>query len=201
LEKLTKEREKLKCSHDDLVQRYENISIEQTSYTNALSCVAQLEKGNTIEKLNLENLALHERHDMLLCSHNEFMDSHIMLKMAHEVVLTNLKMLMKIMDFAPSRKMAIKKDESKRQVHCKDKHIICYNCSEKGHLFKVCSKGKTPKPNWSIHSYMLMRPKFDSCARKVMGSPHSRTKAICVLKSLFANLEVPIKRWVPKYTC
>jgi hypothetical protein len=46
---------------------------------------------DTIEKLNLENLALHERHDMLVCSHNKFMDSHIMLKMAHEVVLTNLK--------------------------------------------------------------------------------------------------------------
>jgi hypothetical protein len=96
LEKLTKEHEKLKCSHDDLVQRYENISIEQTSYTNDLSCAAQLEKENTmlkdiIEKLNLENLALHERHDMLVCSHNKFMDSHIMLEMALEVVLTNLK--------------------------------------------------------------------------------------------------------------
>jgi hypothetical protein len=32
LEKLTKEHEKLKCSHDDLVQRYEHIPIEQTSY-------------------------------------------------------------------------------------------------------------------------------------------------------------------------
>jgi hypothetical protein len=28
---------------------------------------------------------------MLVCSHNKCMDSHIMLKMAHEVVLTNLK--------------------------------------------------------------------------------------------------------------
>jgi TRAP-type C4-dicarboxylate transport system substrate-binding protein len=44
LEKLTKEHEKLKCSHDDLVQRYEKISIEQTSTSNVLSCVAQLEK-------------------------------------------------------------------------------------------------------------------------------------------------------------
>jgi ribosomal protein L32E len=49
LEKLTKEREKLKCSHDDLVQRYKNISIEQTSTSNVLSCVSQLEKENTIE--------------------------------------------------------------------------------------------------------------------------------------------------------
>jgi hypothetical protein len=27
-----------------------------------------------------------------VCSHNKFMDSHIMLEMAHEVVLTNLKL-------------------------------------------------------------------------------------------------------------
>jgi hypothetical protein len=46
---------------------------------------------NTIEKLNIENLALQEKHDMLVCSHNKFMDSHIMLEMTHEVVLTNLK--------------------------------------------------------------------------------------------------------------
>ena len=359
LEKLTKEHEKLKCSHDDLVQRYEKISIEQTSTSNALSCVAQLEKENTmlkntIEKLNIENLALQEKHDMLVCSHNKFMDSHIMLEMAHEVVLTNLKSYqphictctqietilscankccsqesqssieleisgisdisitqenkelkeevgrlrrsltllkgkchaqpsqdnrdnmvkklekgttvactkplqkntklskkgmskihgekinahmicsnnvpmcfnkerskrsdrrcygckekgheidscphMKNQDLARSRKMTIKKDESKRQMHCKDKHRICYNCREKGHLFKVCPKGKTPKPNLSIHSNMLRRPKFDSCARKVMSSPHSRTKAIWVPKSLLANLDGPIMRWVPKCT-
>jgi hypothetical protein len=107
---------------------------------------------------------------------------------------------MKNQDLARSRKMTIKKDESKRQMHCKDKHRICYNCREKGHLFKVCPKGKISKPNLSIHSDMLRRPKFDSCARKVMSSPHSRTKAIWVPKSLLANLGGPIMRWVPKCT-
>jgi hypothetical protein len=48
---------------------------------------------------------------------------------------------MKIMDFAPSRKMTIKKDESKTQLHCKDKHHICYNCREKGNLFNDCPMG------------------------------------------------------------
>jgi hypothetical protein len=38
---------------------------------------------------------------------------------------------MKNQDLAQSRKMTIKKDESKRQMHCKDKHHICYNCREK----------------------------------------------------------------------
>jgi hypothetical protein len=66
----------------------------------------------------------------------------------------------------------------------------------KGHLFKVCPKGKNPKPNLSIHSNMLRKYKFDSCARKVMSSPHSRTKAIWVPKSSLANLEGPIMRCV-----
>jgi hypothetical protein len=96
LEKLNKEHEKLKCSHDDLVQRYEEISIEQIKVVNHSSYIAQLENKNamlknTIEKLNIENLALQGKHDMLVCSHNKFMDSHIMLYMTHEVVLTNLK--------------------------------------------------------------------------------------------------------------
>jgi hypothetical protein len=96
LEKLTKEHEKLKCSHDDLVQRYEDFSIEQIKVVNHSSYIAQLENKNAmfknmIERLNIENLALQEKHDMLVCSRNKFMDSHIMLEMAHEVVLTNLK--------------------------------------------------------------------------------------------------------------
>jgi hypothetical protein len=66
LEKLTKEHEKLKCSHDDLVQRYEDISIEQIRAVNHSSYIAQLENKNvmlknTIEKLNIENLALQEK--------------------------------------------------------------------------------------------------------------------------------------------
>jgi hypothetical protein len=39
-DELTKEHEELKCSHVDLVQRYETISIEQD---NALYCIAQLQ--------------------------------------------------------------------------------------------------------------------------------------------------------------
>jgi hypothetical protein len=93
---LTKEHEKLKCSHDDLVQRYEDISIEKIKDVNHSSYIAQLENKNamfknTIERLNIENLALQGKHDMLVCSHKKLMDSHIMLEMAHEVVLTNLK--------------------------------------------------------------------------------------------------------------
>jgi hypothetical protein len=47
LEELTKEHEELKCSHVNLVYRYETISIEQD---NSLLCVAQLVNRNTLLK-------------------------------------------------------------------------------------------------------------------------------------------------------
>jgi hypothetical protein len=52
LEELTKEPEELKCSHVDLVQRYEIISIEQD---NSLSCIAQLVTKNTLLKDHVES--------------------------------------------------------------------------------------------------------------------------------------------------
>jgi hypothetical protein len=92
-DELTKEHEELKCYHVDLVQRYETISIEQG---NSLFCIAQLVNKNAllkdqVEKLKIENLAFQEKHDMLLCSHKNLMDDHIMLNNAHEVVIENLK--------------------------------------------------------------------------------------------------------------
>jgi hypothetical protein len=92
-DELTKEHEELKCSHVDLVQRYETISIEQD---NALHCIAQLVNRNTllkdqVEKLKVENLAFQEKYDMLLCSHENLRDDHIILNIAHEVVIENLK--------------------------------------------------------------------------------------------------------------
>jgi uncharacterized small protein (DUF1192 family) len=86
LEELTKEHEELKCSHVDLVQRYETISIEQD---NSLLCVAQLVNRNTslkdqVERLKIENLSFQDKHDMLLCSHENLMDDHIMLNIAQQ---------------------------------------------------------------------------------------------------------------------
>jgi hypothetical protein len=90
---LTKEHEELKCSHVDLVQRYETISIEQD---NSLHCIAQLVNRNAllkdqVEKLKFENLAFQEKYDMLLCSYENLMDDHVILNIAHEVVIENLK--------------------------------------------------------------------------------------------------------------
>jgi hypothetical protein len=44
-----------------------------------------------VERLKIEKLAIQEKHDMLLCSHENLMNDHIMLDIAHEVVIENLK--------------------------------------------------------------------------------------------------------------
>ena len=95
LEKMTKEHEELKCSHDNLVQRYESILFEQRNNHDVLSNAAQLKTENSmlksqVEMINLEKLALSEKYDMLSYSHNELVDDHIMLNVAHEVVIANL---------------------------------------------------------------------------------------------------------------
>ena len=95
LEKMTKEHEELKCSHDNLVQRYESVLFEQRNNHDVLSDVAQLKTENSmlksqVEMINLEKIALSEKYDMLSYSHNELVDDHIMLDVAHEVVIANL---------------------------------------------------------------------------------------------------------------
>jgi hypothetical protein len=52
-DELTKEHKELKCSHVDLVQRYETISIEQD---NSLHCIAQLVNRNALLKDQMEKL-------------------------------------------------------------------------------------------------------------------------------------------------
>jgi hypothetical protein len=92
-DELTKEHKELKCSHVDFIQRYETISIEQD---NSLHCIAQLINRNALlkdqmEKLKIENLAFQEKYDMLLYPNENLMDNHIILNIAHEVVIENLK--------------------------------------------------------------------------------------------------------------
>jgi hypothetical protein len=70
LEKMTKEHEELKCSHDNLVQWYESVLFEQRNNHDVLSDVAQLKTENSmlksqVETINLEKIALSEKYDML----------------------------------------------------------------------------------------------------------------------------------------
>ena len=59
--------------------------------------------------------------------------------------------------------------------------------------------GNTPKLNSLINSNLLTRPKNDTCARKVIGSPRTSTKAIWVPESLVTNLDGANIVWVPNY--
>jgi hypothetical protein len=95
LEKMTKEHEELRCSHDDLVELYDSFLIEQRYNDDALSCVAQLKIENAmlerqVELLNHDKLALTEKYDMLSYYHDNLLDRHIMLDVAHEVVIASL---------------------------------------------------------------------------------------------------------------
>jgi hypothetical protein len=47
-----------------------------------------------VEKLKFENITLLDKHDMLLCPHEKLMNNHIMLDIAHEVVITSLNSLL-----------------------------------------------------------------------------------------------------------
>jgi hypothetical protein len=92
---MTKEHEELRCSHDVLVQRYDSILIEQSSNDDALSCVAQLRVKNAmlerqVELLSHDKLALTEKYDSLSYSHDNLLDRHIMLNVAHEAIIANL---------------------------------------------------------------------------------------------------------------
>jgi hypothetical protein len=95
LEKMTKEHEELKYSHGNLVQRYEYVLIEQRNSHDALSNIAQLKTENSmlksqVETMDLEKRALGKKYDMLSYSHNKLVDDHIMLNVAHEVIIANL---------------------------------------------------------------------------------------------------------------
>jgi hypothetical protein len=58
LEKMTKEHEELKCSHDNLVQQYESVLFEQRNNHDVLSDVAQLKTENSMLKSQVEMINL-----------------------------------------------------------------------------------------------------------------------------------------------
>ena len=93
---------------------------------------------------------------------------------------------------ASSRKRLVNKVANNKQdknMSCKNKHHTCYTCREKGHLSIDCLIGNTPKLKSSINSNMIRRPKNDTCARNVIGSPRASTMVIWVPKSLVTNLD------------
>jgi hypothetical protein len=77
-------------------ERYEKFSIEHALVTNSSSSVANLEKDNIEPKARLDELSskyniLQANYVHLECSQEELVESHIMLEVAHEVVVTSVK--------------------------------------------------------------------------------------------------------------
>jgi hypothetical protein len=77
-------------------ERYEKLSIEHALVTNSSSSVANLEKDNIEPKARLDELSskyniLQANYVHLKCSHEELVESHIMLEVAHEVVVILVK--------------------------------------------------------------------------------------------------------------
>ena len=79
-----------------LSERYEKLSFEHALVTNSSSSVSQLEKENFELKARLDELSskynvLQANYVNLKCSHEEVVESSIMLEAAHEVVITSVK--------------------------------------------------------------------------------------------------------------
>ena len=79
-----------------LSERYEKLSIEHALVTKSSSSVSQLEKENLELKARLDELSskynvLQANYVHLKCSHDEVVESSIMLEVAHEVVITSVK--------------------------------------------------------------------------------------------------------------
>ena len=79
-----------------MIQRYNELSNDYANATNSIACVASLEKENQmlkaqVEKITSEHVALQGTHLELEKSYEMLVDSHVLLQVAHEVVLTSVK--------------------------------------------------------------------------------------------------------------
>jgi hypothetical protein len=61
--------------------------------------------------------------------------------------------------------LTLTKTKNEHQASYQAESRFCYKCGEQGHLRKVCTMCKIPKPRNSLHSYSVRRPKYYTCAR------------------------------------
>ena len=93
---LTQELETMKQEQASLAQRYRELSNNYANATSSSICVASLEKENQMLKTQVESLtskcvSLQGTHKELEYSYEKLADSHAMLEVAYEVVLTSVK--------------------------------------------------------------------------------------------------------------
>ena len=93
---LTQDLEKIKQEQASLVQRYQELSNNYANAANSVIRVALLEKENQMLKTQVESLtskcvSLQGTHKELEYSYEKLADSHAMLEVAQEVVITSVK--------------------------------------------------------------------------------------------------------------
>jgi hypothetical protein len=190
LKKMAKDNEELRCSHDDLVQRYDSVLIEQRNNDDALSCVAQLKIENAmlkrqVELLNLEKLALSENFDMLSYSHDNILDTHIMLDVSHKVVITSLNSCepcsctcVHLDNISPCANPCCSKENQsliKHQVVSKEKLFIN---KERNKKEKQLTRRHIAQPPQDIHERVVKKLKKGETATSVKLHKKEVSKAI-----------------------
>ena len=93
---LNQELEKIKQEQASLAQRYRELSNDYANANNSVIRVASLEKENQMLKAQVESLTskcvtLQGTHNEPEYSNEKLADSHAMLEIAHEVVITSVK--------------------------------------------------------------------------------------------------------------
>jgi hypothetical protein len=95
IKSLTQKLEAFKLSHSTLVNKYDVLLNKVACATNLSTCVASLEQekkvlNDKLEKLTSEHMALQACYKELECSHENLVESHTCLEVAHEVVLSSV---------------------------------------------------------------------------------------------------------------
>ena len=150
----------------------DDLSNNDACATNYLSHVAQLEKANQMifkeyQRLAKSHLDLQERHSMLLSSHEKLVDTYVMLEMTHEVALTVVK------SYQPHTYTCapISIDSLCANVCCPQvkpslalsAHVICFECSTKGHFASKCPNKQKVERTVSRRQQSLSQRRCFNC--------------------------------------
>jgi hypothetical protein len=79
-----------------LIGKHENLEKEYVCVTNVSSCLDSLETDNAnlkaqLKVLTSKHVKMLKDYEMLMCSHEDLQDAHVMLQVSHGVVVTSVK--------------------------------------------------------------------------------------------------------------
>jgi predicted nuclease with TOPRIM domain len=95
---LAKELEALKSENASLVCKYDSLARQYDKVIKSFACVAAVDQENErleekLGKLTSEHMALQEKHKEIECFHDKLVDYYATLEIAHEVVLSLIKIM------------------------------------------------------------------------------------------------------------